>query len=569
MASHLISVRVVRRSGARPDQPSIRGPGSALTVAWRDYLSDAGRRQCQERDIWCRLAGYRLERAGTGASVITIIRSGSIEPRQAASALVMASRGSGRAYLNGAGRSTVARRASSGSAMDERGRTRYSDIRWGPDLRVVTVSEAYGTRKSEIVQRPGRRQGPVPLGHPAGRLGGPVDGPTRVPCYRACVEATLTEPLRGALGAQPALHARWLGRIGYRDAHSLQKRLVDQRAADQIPDLLLLLEHPAVLTLGKNSDPAHILASPRELEARGIAVEHIERGGEVTYHGPGQLVGYPIVRLHERGLLLRPFVRALETAMVETCASLGVAAARRDGHPGCWCDPEVAEPRKIGALGLRIERGVSYHGIALNAAGIATFEIDMWAPRGLRGGPSGRPRRISETLPDAYGALLYLKDHPAIDPEKIGIMGFSWGGALSLLTTSAWLTEQWTAGRARYVAHVPFYPVCYSFLSRYRTDVDQMTGAPVLILAGAKDDYEEPDTCPKFVASLTPEQRAHVSLIVYPDGYHGWDASRAATFHDPAANKGQGGNIRFYPDSRIAEQSRKEAVEFFRKAFGM
>jgi dienelactone hydrolase len=85
------------------------------------------------------------------------------------------------------------------------------------------------------------------------------------------------------------------------------------------------------------------------------------------------------------------------------------------------------------------------------------------------GGPGGRPRRIPETLPDAYGALLYLKGHPAIDPEKIGIMGFSWGGALSLLTTSAWLTEQWTAGRARYAAHVPFYPVCYSFLSRYRT----------------------------------------------------------------------------------------------------
>ena len=96
----------------------------------------------------------------------------------------------------------------------------------------------------------------------------------------------------------------------------------------RIGDQLLLLEHPPVLTLGRQSDPAHILATAEELAARGIEVERIERGGEVTYHGPGQLVAYPIVRLHERGLLLRPFVRALEAALVETCA-----AARRGGRP--------------------------------------------------------------------------------------------------------------------------------------------------------------------------------------------------------------------------------------------
>ncbi len=180
------------------------------------------------------------------------------------------------------------------------------------------------------------------------------------------MEATLTEPFSGTLGEPAPLHARWLGRVAYREAHDLQKRLVDERAAGRIEDQLLLLEHPAVLTLGKNSDPAHILATADELQAKGIPVERIERGGEVTYHGPGQLVAYPIVRLHERGLLVRPFVRALEAALVATCGSLGVTAARRDGHPGCWCDVDGPEPRKIGALGLRVERGVSYHGIALN-----------------------------------------------------------------------------------------------------------------------------------------------------------------------------------------------------------
>jgi lipoyl(octanoyl) transferase len=182
----------------------------------------------------------------------------------------------------------------------------------------------------------------------------------------------------------PPLAVRWLGRIDYRDAHALQKHLVAERAADHIPDQLLLLEHPAVLTLGRNSDPAHILASDDELRRRGIEVIRVERGGEVTYHGPGQLVGYPIVALARRGILIRPFVRALEGALIETCAALGVAAWRRDGHPGCWVDPGSASPRKIGALGLRVERGITYHGVALNVTvGLADF--DLIDPCGMPG----------------------------------------------------------------------------------------------------------------------------------------------------------------------------------------
>jgi lipoyl(octanoyl) transferase len=161
--------------------------------------------------------------------------------------------------------------------------------------------------------------------------------------------------------------ARWLGRIGYRDAWALQKELVAQRAAAEVGDRLLLLEHDAVLTLGRQADDTHVLATPRQLARRGIEVIRVERGGEVTYHGPGQLVAYPIIGLADRGLLVRPLVAALEAAMIETAGSLGVAAFRRDGHPGCWVEGDGGRPhRKIGALGLRIERGVSYHGIALN-----------------------------------------------------------------------------------------------------------------------------------------------------------------------------------------------------------
>jgi lipoyl(octanoyl) transferase len=153
--------------------------------------------------------------------------------------------------------------------------------------------------------------------------------------------------------------------MAYREAWALQKRLASARADGRIGDRLLLVEHPAVLTLGRQAETSHILASTAELAARGIEVLRVERGGEVTYHGPGQLVAYPIIALSRRGLLVRPLVRALEAAMVETCAAFGVAADRREGHPGCWIDPE-GEARKIGALGIRVERGVSYHGIALN-----------------------------------------------------------------------------------------------------------------------------------------------------------------------------------------------------------
>ena len=104
----------------------------------------------------------------------------------------------------------------------------------------------------------------------------------------------------------------------------------------------------------------------------------------MTYHGPGQLVAYPIIALAARGLLVRPLVRALEAALVATCAAYGVAAARRDGHPGCWCDPDGPDPRKIGALGLRIERGVSYHGIALNVT-VDLADFDLIDPCGMPG----------------------------------------------------------------------------------------------------------------------------------------------------------------------------------------
>ena len=181
------------------------------------------------------------------------------------------------------------------------------------------------------------------------------------------------DPSPEAAAAAPPIAAWWLGRTLYRDAWDLQHRLVTARAAGLIGDHLLLLEHEPVLTLGRHSDPTHVLASPAELAARNIELIQTERGGEVTYHGPGQLVAYPIVRLADRGLFVRSFVRALETALSETCAAFGVEAGPKQDYPGCWC---AEGSRKIGAVGVRVERGVTYHGIALNVSvRLADFDL--------------------------------------------------------------------------------------------------------------------------------------------------------------------------------------------------
>ena len=183
-------------------------------------------------------------------------------------------------------------------------------------------------------------------------------------------------------GEEHPIEVRWLGRVAYREAWNVQHELVAQRRNGEITDQLLLLEHPAVLTLGRQASEEHVRASTHELGLRGIEVIRVERGGEVTYHGPGQLVAYPIIRLTDRGILLRPLVRALEQAMMDTAAAFGVAAGRRDGYPGCWCDPESDSPRKLGALGLRVEGGVSYHGMAFNVT-TDLSDYDLIDPCGM------------------------------------------------------------------------------------------------------------------------------------------------------------------------------------------
>jgi len=150
--------------------------------------------------------------------------------------------------------------------------------------------------------------------------------------------------------------ARWLGRVPYISTWRAMQRYTDERGATS-PDELWCLEHPPVFTLGMNADPAHVLA------AGDVPVVRIDRGGQVTYHGPGQLVVYPLVDLRRAGLGVRSLVTALETALIALAAESGLEAVARRDAPGVYVGA-----RKLASIGLRIRRGASYHGLALNVA---------------------------------------------------------------------------------------------------------------------------------------------------------------------------------------------------------
>lgn len=203
-----------------------------------------------------------------------------------------------------------------------------------------------------------------------------------------------------------ALQVRRLGLVPYAEALELQRRLVDDRKANRIPDTLLLLHHPHVLTIGVKKDGrSHILATPDRLSALGVDVFETGRGGDVTYHGPGQLVGYPIIDLNPDRRDVHRYVRDLEEVMIRVCRDYDVDAARIKGLSGTWVPSRHADPRadeKIGAIGVRISRWVTSHGFAFNV----TTDVDFFnlivpcgiADRGVTSlsAQTGRPVDLTE-----------------------------------------------------------------------------------------------------------------------------------------------------------------------------
>jgi len=166
-------------------------------------------------------------------------------------------------------------------------------------------------------------------------------------------------PLLAAHGG--ILTVEHVGTVSYRPTWELQDELADQRRSRRIGDRLLLLEHFPVYTMGRGGNEANLLATPERLREIGAELVRIDRGGDITFHGPGQIVAYPIVELRDP-LDLRRYVRSLEAAVIATVAAFGVRAGRLDGSPGIW----VAGELKLAAIGVRVKRGVTTHGLALN-----------------------------------------------------------------------------------------------------------------------------------------------------------------------------------------------------------
>lgn len=204
-----------------------------------------------------------------------------------------------------------------------------------------------------------------------------------------------------------------------------------------------------------------------------------------------------------------------------------------------------------------------FHIGALNAAGIATLEIDMWAPRRMAGG-ADRPQSVPETLPDAYGALRHLAGQGRIDPARIGIMGFSWGGVVTMLTATRPWTERYLGDTGRFKAHAAFYPACWVYNRLPGCEFADFTGAPVLIQAGECDTYDRPETCPNLVAATERLAPGLARVTMHPGATHAFDRSEPEmTVNDPLSHLGAGGEVTFRHHPEAAAKARAELVAFF------
>jgi lipoyl(octanoyl) transferase len=184
------------------------------------------------------------------------------------------------------------------------------------------------------------------------------------------------------LGSERRLVVRRAGLVPYAEALALQRQLVEERRAEHIDDVLLLVQHPHVLTLGVKGDGgrSHVLASSQLLADRGMEIHEAGRGGDITYHGPGQLVGYPIIDLRPDRCDVHRYVRDLEEVLIRTVGDCGVDAGRVEGLTGVWTGPGRAA--KLAAIGVRISRWITSHGFALNVTTDLGF-FDLIVPCGI------------------------------------------------------------------------------------------------------------------------------------------------------------------------------------------
>ncbi len=213
-----------------------------------------------------------------------------------------------------------------------------------------------------------------------------------------------------------------------------------------------------------------------------------------------------------------------------------------------------------------------FYARALNAEGIATLEIDMWEARGVTG-VANRPPLPFFTYPDAFAALTYLSSYPGIDPGRIGVMGFSWGGVVTMASATQRFATQFGGG-LRFKAHVAHYPICYAYnnpripRSEFGGNASNpLTGAPILIQIGDEDGYDDGSArCLALKAALSTEEQRIVKVITYEGAFHAWDRLQVPiTVADPFAHLGSGGTIELIPNVGQAYKSQEKAVRFFLK----
>jgi lipoyl(octanoyl) transferase len=203
------------------------------------------------------------------------------------------------------------------------------------------------------------------------------------------------------------LECAWidLGTIGYAAAIELQRELVERRKQGLIPDVLVLLEHPHVITLGRNGKRENLLAGEEHLRRAGVAFYPTDRGGDITYHGPGQMVGYPILDLRQWKRDVVGYLRAIEQALIGALAAFGIAARRAEGMTGVW----VADS-KIASIGVHISRWVTSHGFALNiSADLSYFQYIV--PCGLAGKPVTSMEKLLGGAPARERVIAAVVEH--------------------------------------------------------------------------------------------------------------------------------------------------------------
>ena len=228
--------------------------------------------------------------------------------------------------------------------------------------------------------------------------------------------------------------------------------------------------------------------------------------------------------------------------------------------------PEGGAGKKPAVVILHGSNGVDSRGEsaarALNAAGIATLEVDLWAAHGVAG-PETRPKSPFETVPDVFAALAFLSARAEIDAARIGIMGFSWGGVMSMLAATEAVQARYAAPGTRFAAFAPYYPVAWIYNVVPGFEFRALTG-PVLIQLGEADRYDEPGTGPALLAGLDEADRARVTLHVHAGATHAFDRREAdIVVNDPFSHKGKGGETPFTYDAATARRASEAMVAFF------